>query len=324
MLDYQLIDFGAGRRLERFGSLVLDRLCPSAHLARPAGHVTRADLCFVDDRLGDSALGKRGYWTALTDRGRELLGGASRAESPEGRWQIRHTDPDFTLDLACSPFGHIGVFPEQEENWCRIGRYVRRALPRLGRPPKVLNLFAYTGASSLAAASAGAEVTHLDAARNIVDRARQNASLSSVQDRIRFITDDAMKFVQRQGRRGNRYDALILDPPSYGHGARGEVWRLARDLPKLLGALSRVLDVTFPMVLLTCHTPSVTTRTLAAMLREKFPGRGGNVLRIETGMMKLTARAAQTISTTVEVRGTGGVRVLESGLFAVLEPNTGR
>ena len=310
MFDYQLIDFGAGRRLERFGSLVLDRLCPSARSLRPMSRATRADLRFIDARSESGALGKRGYWEALTPRGREILGGeTSREDSPRGHWQIRHTEPDFTLDLACSPFGHIGVFPEQEENWRRIGRYVRRALPLLARPPKVLNLFAYTGASSLAAASAGAEVTHLDAARNIVDRARLNASLSSVQDRIRFIADDAMKFARRQARRGSRYDALILDPPSYGHGARGEVWRLARDLPKLLGELSALLDTTAAMVLLTCHTPSADARTLAAMIREKFPMCGGGAFRIETGTM--TLRAA-------------GAKVLESGFFAVLESAVNR
>ena len=134
--------------------------------------------------------------------------------------------------FACSskplPSGQVGVFPEQRENWDWIARQSQLSRKRtLERPLRVLNLFAYTGGSTLAAAAAGAEVVHIDAAHNIVDRARQNAELSGLADRpIRWIAEDAMKFCQRELKRGNRYDAVILDPPTYGHGPKGEPWKI--------------------------------------------------------------------------------------------------
>ena len=131
----------------------------------------------------------------------------------------------------------MGLFPEQAENWDWLGASDRALARRLGRKPKVLNLFAYTGGSTLAAAAAGAEVTHVDAARNVTNWARRNAELSGLAAApIRWIADDAMKFVRREIRRGNRYDCFVLDPPSYGHGARGEVWQLDRHLAELLAA----------------------------------------------------------------------------------------
>ncbi len=137
---------------------------------------------------------------------------------------------------------------------------------------KILNLFAYTGGSTLAAAAAGAEVVHVDAAKNIVDWARRNAELSGLADApIHWITEDAMKFVKREIKRGNKYDALILDPPSYGHGRRGEVWRLSKHLPRLLSMCAELTAGQCRFVLLTCHTPGYDSARLADMLRETIP-----------------------------------------------------
>ena len=165
----------------------------------------------------------------------------------------------------------MGLFPEQADNWAWIDERVRKA----GRPLKVLNLFAYTGGSTLAAAAAGAETVHVDAAKNIVAWARRNAELSDLPAApIRWIVEDARKFVKRELRRGNRYDAVILDPPSYGHGPRGEVWRLPKHLPRLLSLCGQLTAGRPEFMLLTCHTPGYEPSTLARMLFEALAGEG--------------------------------------------------
>jgi 23S rRNA (cytosine1962-C5)-methyltransferase len=141
------------------------------------------------------------------------------------------------------------------------------------RPLRVLNLFAYTGGSTLAAAAAGAEVVHIDSARNIVDRARRNAELSGLADRpIRWIAEDAMKFCQRELKRGNRYDAVILDPPTYGHGPAGQPWKIAEDLLPMLKICAELTEATRAFVLITSHTPGLGPAELSAYLAEGIFG----------------------------------------------------
>jgi len=242
--QYQLLDFGRVRRLERFGPVILDRPCPAVeHAAQsdPAAWAT-ADARF--DRGG----GEEGQWTL-------------HRELPE-RWTIAHGS--LRLELKRTPQGQVGMFPEQAENWDWIAQQVSR-----GTPLSVLNLFAYTGGSTLAAAGAGAEVAHVDAARNMVAWARRNAELSGMAESpIRWIADDATKFVKRQLRRGNGYDAVILDPPSYGHGARGEVWRLSLHLGRLLGLCGQLTAGRRRFMLLTCHTPGFGPARLRQMMVE--------------------------------------------------------
>ncbi|HUT09511.1 MAG TPA: class I SAM-dependent methyltransferase [Thermoguttaceae bacterium] len=230
--QYQLIDFGDGRRLERFAGLRLDRPCPAVE------DVARADPDAWDevDARFERGDGEEGRWSC-------------RGELPEC-WSITHGP--ITLELRRTAFGHLGVFPEQAANW----DWITERLAQSPRPAKVLNLFAYTGGSTLAAAACGAEVVHVDAARNTIDRARRNAELSGMAERpIRWIAEDAMKFVKRELKRGNRYDAVILDPPSYGHGPRGEVWRLSTHLPRLLRLCGELTAGRRGFMLLTCHTP---------------------------------------------------------------------
>jgi len=243
--QYELIDFGDGRKLERFGSYVLDRPCPAA------------------ERTSRS---RPSLWNSADARYRRT-DSSSGAWSPDGglpkSWTIRHGELQF--DLRPSPFGHLGIFPEQAENWDWIASQVRRA----NRPLKVLNLFAYTGGSTLVAAATGAEVAHIDAATNAVARARKNAKLSGLADApIRWITEDAMKFVRRELRRGNRYDAVILDPPSYGHGPKGEEWKIQRHLMSLLSLCGKLTAKRRAFVLLTCHTPSWGPAELEAYLAD--------------------------------------------------------
>ena len=282
--EYCLLDFGGGRRLERFGALVLDRPCPSANSFRPKHSRLwlSADTRFEEVKRKASVEKRggfegRGFWRPLTHLGKEyfaLEGDDSRDNSlpmtNSRPWQIRF-DNKFVLELKGSPFGHIGVFPEQAENWDRIFTLCSEGMKRLCRPPRVLNLFGYTGASALAAAAAGANVAHVDAARNIVAQAKRNYHLSfepRVGDAgsVRWIVDDAMKFVKREIKRGTRYDGVILDPPTYGHGARGEVWRLSRDLAPLMDNIARLLDGEFGFVILTAHTKGFEAPVLEGIL----------------------------------------------------------
>jgi 23S rRNA (cytosine1962-C5)-methyltransferase len=245
--QYQLIDFGNARRLERFGPWLLDRPCPSAEGFTPANPKAWAS---ADARFNRRENGQ-GRWTA----NREL---------PQ-TWPISHGR--MRLELKCTAVGHLGLFPEQADNWDWIAEQVARA----ERPPKVLNLFAYTGGSSLAAAAAGAEVVHLDAAKNTVAWARRNAQLSQMSDLpIRWIAEDAAKFLRRELKRENRYDAIILDPPSYGHGARGEVWRISEHLEEVLQMCAALTCGGRQFMLLTCHTPGYEANRLAEMTAEAF------------------------------------------------------
>jgi 23S rRNA (cytosine1962-C5)-methyltransferase len=244
---YQLLDFGQGRKLEQFGPLRLDRPCPGTEeLPRSEPELwPTADARFT----GTSA--SAGRW--------EL----SRA-LPE-RWTIRRGP--VVLELKRCESGHVGAFPEQAENWQWLADTVQSAEV----PVRVLNLFAYTGGSTLACAAAGADVTHVDAARNVVAWARRNAELSGLGSApIRWIAEDALKFARREARRRSRYDAVILDPPSYGHGSRGEVWRLSRHLPRLLTLCADLTAEQCRVVLLTCHTPGYDLPRLEAMVRDAF------------------------------------------------------
>lgn len=261
--QYQLLDFGDGRRLERFGPVVLDRPCPAVagfNQANPA-------LWQQANARFEGREEERGEWTL-------------RSELPD-RWQVAFGHLQF--ELKRTDFGHVGLFPEQAENWEWLEEQVRcfstaaeassESLATDGTSAtgrlRVLNLFAYTGGSTLAAAVAGAEVVHLDAAKNIVAWARRNAALSGLADApIRWIVEDAMKFAKRELKRGNRYDAVVLDPPSYGHGPHGEVWRLSQHLPRLL-ALCAELTLGRPaFMLMTCHTPGYDADRLEEMIRD--------------------------------------------------------
>ncbi len=243
--QYQLLDFGSGRKLERFGAYVLDRLAPAADHARPTNPAA---------------------WPTATARYRRTTPDMGvwqpRAELPEA-WSV--STSSFVMELRPTPFGHIGIFPEQADNWEWITQRIRRA----GRPLRVLNLFAYTGGSTLAAAAAGASVVHVDAAMNTVAWARRNAELSGLAEApIRWIVEDAHKFAARELRRGNHYDAVILDPPTYGHGPKGEEWKIARDLPRLLQLCAQLTEGHRSFILLTCHSPGFEPPEVEALLAD--------------------------------------------------------
>jgi 23S rRNA (cytosine1962-C5)-methyltransferase len=264
--NYRLIDFGEGRKLEQFGEVLLNRPCPAADDAAKStpDQWAGATARFRGPRTGDGSWSPNSKQWALPG------------------WHFAHEgEATFRLQLEVSPSGQVGVFPEQQANWDWIAKQVTRAKPfdKLradGQALRVLNLFAYTGGSTLAAAAAGAEVVHIDAAHSSVDRARQNAALSGFGARpIRWIPEDAMKFCQREVKRGNKYDAVILDPPTYGHGPKGEVWKIGEHLLPLLELCGELTAESRAFVLVTCHSPGIGPAELSAYLSEGIFGHCG-------------------------------------------------
>jgi 23S rRNA (cytosine1962-C5)-methyltransferase len=264
---YELLDSGRGEKLERFGAYRLRRPCAQAIWApsRPDAEWDAADAAF------DRRDGQR--W-----QGRQSL--------PE-QWEIGIDGIRFRL--SGTDFGHLGVFPEQRDQWRWIGERVRRFREVRQRPARVLNLFAYSGGSTLAAALAGAEVGHVDAAQGMVTWARENAALNGLAERpIRWLVDDVRKFLARELRREHRYDGIILDPPSFGRGSRGEVYKIDRDLPQTLGECRQLLSPEADFLLLSAHTPGLTPVALGNLLHR---GMFGLVGAVETGEMLLAGAA---------------------------------
>jgi 23S rRNA (cytosine1962-C5)-methyltransferase len=283
--DYELLDFGAGRKLERFGDCILDRPSPAAagqQKARPdRWRNAQARFELNPEQKGGP---RRGHWEGAT--------------KPTAPWAINCGQ--LCIELKLTDFGHIGLFPEQMTCWEWIANEVQRLklTERGGQSPsvlqpRVLNLFAYTGGSTLAAAAAA--ITHVDSARNIVDWARRNAELSSLAEApIRWIVEDALKFVRREVRRGNSYDAVILDPPAYGHGPGGEIWKLDEHLPELLSLCRELTDARSGFVLLTSHAPDHTPRRLAECILEA--GFTSEPAKIEAGELSLATTDRRHLS----------------------------
>lgn len=267
MTEYELLDSGNGRKLERFGAVVLARPCAQAVWPpqRPAAW-NRATAAF--DREDGMRWHNRG---ALPDA-----------------WVISVDDIKFRL--SGTDFGHLGIFPEQRAQWQWIRACVSNAVAqRRGARPRILNLFAYSGGATLAAAVAGAEVCHLDASRGMVEWARENAALNGLRDApIRWITDDAQKFMQREERRNSRYDGIILDPPTFGRGKNGEIFKIEMGLPELL-ASCRALLTSHPLfLLLSAHTPGFSPVIVGNLLQRLMSKEAGVV---EFGEMLLTGGA---------------------------------
>jgi 23S rRNA (cytosine1962-C5)-methyltransferase len=234
--EYELLDSGEGKKLERFGEYVVVRPEPQARWAAalPAGRWQAADGEYVK-----AANRPRGEWKF-------------RKPIP-ARWAMRRGNLRFWVQPA--PSGHLGVFPDQACHWDWIAEVTKRA----ARPVKALCLFGHTGLATLTAAAAGAEVTHVDASRKAVAWARENQRFSGLGERpIRWVVEDALTFVRREARRGNQYDAIVLDPPKFGRGPDGEMWKLEESLPELLGACGKVLSASPVFVLLNVYTTVLT------------------------------------------------------------------
>ncbi len=209
-------------------------------------------------------------------------------QSVKERWSMRYKDLSFWVQPTNSR--HLGVFPEQASQWDWITGKVASGNASAGRPLKVLNLFGYTGLATLAAAHAGAEVTHVDASRKVVTWAHENLTLSGMDDRpVHWIVDDALKFVERQGRRGGIFDGLILDPPKFGRGPKGEVWEFYKLLPNLLAACRQALSSQPKFIVLTAYAIKASSLTLCQALEEIMKDRSGTV---ESGEVVLTEKSA--------------------------------
>ena len=320
--QYEALDFGENRRLERFGKLVLDRPCLAAEFPKKmsASRWATADAVFQVDETASqrpNVAAERGVWIAKTDMGRSFFKNpAEESAVNSAAWHIRHDQAVF--ELRGTPFGHVGVFPEQAENWDAIKAFCQRAHARSAF--RILNLFAYTGGSTLAAALGGAEVVHVDAAKNIVAWARKNAELTQIAaTQVRWIADDAKKFVRRELKRGNTYHGVILDPPSYGHGANGEIWRFTKHIAHLLFDCFSLLESDFPcFLLLSCHTPGFTLNRLSCLVEEA--ARAAMAERFVRKRMRLDARTL-TLRAETHVASTTSPASLPSGESVMLSYN---
>ena len=262
--DYELLDSGDGRKLERFGAYVLARPCSQA-LWRPS-------LPEADWRRADASFDR-------TDGNRWH----GRANLPK-EWRI--ATAGITFKLGGTDFGHLGIFPEQRAQWRWIRETVAAAKAS-GRAPSLLNLFAYSGGSTLAAALGGAEVCHLDASKGMVEWARENAKLNGLAaSPVRWIVDDAHKFMKREIRRGRRYDAIVLDPPSFGRGAGGEMYKIERDLKETLALAKELLSDAPLFLLFSSHTPGLSPVVAENVLSQLLPG-----ARTEKGEMLLEGKS---------------------------------
>ena len=274
--DYELLDSGAGRKLERFGPVVLARPCAQALWERSLPQEAWRSAAASFDRED----GNRWH---------------NRSALPES-WRIETAG--MALKLSGTDFGHLGIFPEQRDQWTWIRETVGAAARKRNARPSVLNLFAYSGGATIAALQGGAETCHLDASRGMVQWARENAALNGLESApARWIADDARKFLAREIRRGRRYDAVILDPPTFGRGARGELYKFERDLQETLRMTAAVLSPDPLFVLFSSHSPGITPGVAALLLERGFPG-----CETESGEMFLRSRSACSVPSGVFAR----------------------
>ncbi|MCA9131056.1 MAG: class I SAM-dependent methyltransferase [Planctomycetales bacterium] len=263
---YQLLDFGDGRKLERFGGVIVDRVCPAAERAKKMGHVAWAT---ADIRLNH--------------QGKPL----GRLPTDLESWEVKLAGCRFQLKLT--PFGHVGIFPEHVRSWDWLGKQLSVHRGSFAEPARVLNLFGYTGAATLLLASAGAAVVHVDASAPAVKWARSNAEKSGLADKsIRWIVDDARKFVARELRRGNTYDFVVLDPPTYGHGPGGTRWDIQQHLPDLLSGVVSLLNTTSSAVVLTSHSARPDLDETEDLLERSLRARSRITTGSTTGRMYLS------------------------------------
>ena len=260
--QYQLIDFGNGRKLERINGIVVDRPCPGA-FERPLGS-------------------------------QEWENAVIRFDETRNCWDYRDSCSDWMNDWTCeigplrmrlkpTSTGQIGIFPEHWEHW----NWIESSPPSLPENPiRVLNLFAYTGATTLALASRGFSVTHVDSSKPTVAWARENCEASGLGEAsIRWIVDDALKFVEREVRRGNQYEVVLLDPPTFGHGTNKQRWEVHRDLPRLLHGCWKLLSEHRRNVLLTGHSQNMDLRQLARDLEDEFGSKAIGTFKIQQAFL---------------------------------------
>lgn len=262
--SYALLDSGNGRKLERFGPYVI---------ARPAAQAV---------------------WAPQLPESEWLKADAFFSRKQENKWEVKGHLPEFwqvtvegiVFKISQTDFGHLGIFPEQKPCWKMLKSLISKAKASSHPDVDVLNLFAYSGGSTLAPASAGARVCHLDASKGMVAWARENAAFNKMEKApIRWIVDDVGKFLKRELQRGRRYDGIILDPPTFGRGSQGETFKIEDDIQDILGACRALLSDKPLFVCFSCHTPGFTPIAMQHLMQQMMKGYAG---RIECGEMALT------------------------------------
>lgn len=264
--DYELLDVNRSNRLERWGDIFLIRPDPQAIWDLPQDDNLWKKAHAIYHRSSSGG----GYWEAL--------------KKVPDVWSIQYNDLKFNLKPM--GFKHTGLFPEQAVNWSLMQDIIKKQ----NRPIKVLNLFAYTGGATIACLNAGANVTHVDASKGMVAWAKENAVITSVADKpVRWLIDDCKKFVEREIRRGNKYDGIVMDPPSYGRGPNGEVWKLENNLEELLKLTSQILSEQPIFFLLNTYTAGMSSTVLNYMVEQYIAKGRGKVTTDEIGL-KVTHR----------------------------------
>ena len=297
--DYEILDSGGYEKLERFGAYVMARPEPKALW----------DKTLSDEQWGRLLHTRFTPGAGFGKAGKEDSGTWSRVRKMDDQWYIRYKGRqdglDFSLRLGLTSFKHVGVFPEQAPNWEYIYRNVRelvRGAEETGAPaPKVLNLFAYTGAASLAAKAAGADVTHLDSVRQVVTWARGNMEASRL-DGIRWVIEDALKFARREARRGNVYQGIILDPPAYGHGPDGEKWKLDELLFDLLRTVAKILAPKDSFMVLNLYSNGYSAMLGETLVRQAFSLSPDSRAELESGELALKDKSGKVLPLSIFVR----------------------
>ena len=290
--DYELLDSGRGEKLERFGEYVLARPEPKALW----------DKTLSEDEWGRLTHTRLTPGAGFGKAGKEDSGTWERLRRMPDQWWIRYSGndaPDFRLRLGLTSFKHVGVFPEQAPNWNWIFRKTTSIAAATGQKPKVLNLFAYTGAASLAARCAGADVTHLDSVRQVVTWAHENQDRSGL-DGIRWVIEDAMKFARREERRGNLYQGIILDPPAYGHGPDGEKWKLDECLFDMMKNVGHILDPENSFLVLNLYSNGFSAILGETVVREALGLKSGDGL--DSGELILRDKFGKNLPLSIFVR----------------------
>lgn len=276
--DYELIDSGEFEKLERFGRYVTRRPEPQAIWHRSMSEEQWREISQASFlKTSSSKSDERGEWHC-------------RKQMPD-RWTIEYNYKQMHLKmrLALTSFKHVGIFPEQAANWNFIYDRIE-AQKAQGVAPKVLNLFAYTGGATLAARAAGADVTHVDSVKQVVTWSRENMEQSGL-DGVRWIVEDALKFVRREVRRGNRYDGIILDPPAYGRGANGEKWVLEENICEMLECCAELLDPQHGFLVLNLYSMGLSALLARTALRQVL----GTGCREEQGELYFSDRAGKEL-----------------------------